>query len=134
MKLSLPPKLMVFWVSPPPWMLMYFFAGLVLLSPCVWPNSGCCVFLTLRITLLAYGSFPFAGIFHLTTFQEDSLVWPGLPCPFLSYTQGNVVVVQYPKFSLWSFKIEMCSAHSSAVNYFTFTETLSNYIVIMPNL
>jgi hypothetical protein len=30
------------------------FAGFFLISPCVWPNSGfwCCVFLTLRITLL----------------------------------------------------------------------------------
>ncbi len=30
-------------------MLMYFFAGFFLLSPCVWPNSGfwCCIFLTL---------------------------------------------------------------------------------------
>jgi hypothetical protein len=38
----------------PPWMVMYFFAGFFWISPCVWPNSGfwCCVFLTLRITLL----------------------------------------------------------------------------------
>jgi hypothetical protein len=54
MKLSLPPKLMVF--SSPRWMLMYFFAGYFWISPSVWwPNSGfwCCVFLTLRITLLS---------------------------------------------------------------------------------
>ncbi len=40
----------------PCWMLMYFFAGFFLISPCVWPNSGfwCCVFLTLRITLMRY--------------------------------------------------------------------------------
>jgi hypothetical protein len=39
----------------PRWMLMYFFAGFLLISPCVWPNSGfwCCVFLTLRITLIS---------------------------------------------------------------------------------
>ncbi len=33
----------------------YFFAGIFLISPCVWPNSGywCCLFLTLlRISLL----------------------------------------------------------------------------------
>jgi hypothetical protein len=38
----------------PPWMLMYFFAGFSWISPCVWSNSGfwCCVFLTLRITVM----------------------------------------------------------------------------------
>jgi hypothetical protein len=38
----------------PPWMLMYLFCRLFLISPCVWPNSGlwCCVVLTLRIPLL----------------------------------------------------------------------------------
>ncbi len=38
----------------PPWMLMYFLAGIFLISPCVWPNSGywCCLFLTLQISLL----------------------------------------------------------------------------------
>ncbi len=38
----------------PHWMLIYFFAGFFWMSPCVWPNSGfwCCVFLTLRLTLL----------------------------------------------------------------------------------
>jgi hypothetical protein len=35
MKLSLPPKLMVFWVSIPPWMLMYFFAGFFNLTLCM---------------------------------------------------------------------------------------------------
>jgi hypothetical protein len=35
-------------------MLMYFFECFILISPCVWPNSGfwCCVFLTLRIITL----------------------------------------------------------------------------------
>jgi hypothetical protein len=30
----------------PPWMLVYFFAGFLWISPCVWPNSGfwCCCF------------------------------------------------------------------------------------------
>ncbi len=48
-----PSKLMVFWVSPCPWMLRCFLAGLKKVSPCVWPNSGywCCLFLTLRISL-----------------------------------------------------------------------------------
>ncbi len=38
----------------PRWMLMYFFVVCFWISPCVWPNLGfwCCVFLTLRITLL----------------------------------------------------------------------------------
>ncbi len=38
----------------PHWMLIYFWAGFWKISPCVWPNWGlrCCVFLTLRITLL----------------------------------------------------------------------------------
>jgi hypothetical protein len=30
-----PSNLMVLWVSPPPWMLMYFFAGLFRISPFV---------------------------------------------------------------------------------------------------
>jgi len=48
MKLSVPRKLTVFWVSAAPWMLMYFFAGFWKISPCVWLNSGfwCCVFLS----------------------------------------------------------------------------------------
>jgi len=47
-------KLLVFLVSPPPWMLMYFLAGFFWISPCVLPNSGywCCLFLTLRISLI----------------------------------------------------------------------------------
>ncbi len=47
-----------FWVSPPPSMLMYFFVGFLKISPCVWPNSGywCCLFLTLRISLLCINS------------------------------------------------------------------------------
>ncbi len=42
--------------TPPPWMLMYFFADFFLISPCMWPNSGfwCCVFLTLQITVLYF--------------------------------------------------------------------------------
>ncbi len=55
MKLSLPPKLMVFWVSSPveckrTFLQVFFFW----ISSCVLPNSGfwCCVFLTLRITLI----------------------------------------------------------------------------------
>jgi hypothetical protein len=45
----------VFWVSPPPSILMYLFCRFKKISPCVWPNSGywCCLFLTLRISLLA---------------------------------------------------------------------------------
>jgi hypothetical protein len=37
-------------------MLMYFFAGFFLISPCVWPNSGywSCLFLTLWISLLSW--------------------------------------------------------------------------------
>jgi hypothetical protein len=47
MKLSLPPKLMILSVWSPHRMLMYFFAGFFLISPCVCPNSGfwCCIFL-----------------------------------------------------------------------------------------
>jgi hypothetical protein len=39
---------------PSRWMLMYYFARFFGISPSVWPNSGfwCCVFLTLRITLI----------------------------------------------------------------------------------
>ncbi len=38
---------------PPPWMLMYFFAGIFWISPCLWPNSGywCCLFLTLQTSI-----------------------------------------------------------------------------------
>ncbi len=38
------------------WVSSRFFAGVFWISPCVWPNSGnwCCVFLTLRISLLAW--------------------------------------------------------------------------------
>jgi hypothetical protein len=58
LKLSLLPKLMVFWVSSPPWMLVYFFAGFFFnLTLCMtklrvefWWWS---VFLTSRITLLS---------------------------------------------------------------------------------
>jgi hypothetical protein len=50
-------KLMVFWVSPPPWMLMYFFAGFFLESHPVYDQtqgSGVVfVLLTLWITLLS---------------------------------------------------------------------------------
>jgi hypothetical protein len=56
MKLSLLPKLMVFWVSSLVECYCTFFAGFFLKShPCVWPNWGfwCCVFLTLPITLLS---------------------------------------------------------------------------------
>ncbi len=45
-------------LSPIEWMLMYFFSGFFFkIPPCVWPNSGfwCCVFLTLRITLISMG-------------------------------------------------------------------------------
>jgi hypothetical protein len=45
MKLSLPPKLMVFWVSS----LVECCASCFWMSPCVWPISG---FLTLLITLI----------------------------------------------------------------------------------
>jgi len=43
----------------PHWMLMYFFARFFWISPCVWPNSGYapCLFLTLRISLLATPTF-----------------------------------------------------------------------------
>jgi hypothetical protein len=39
--------------TPPPLMLMYFFAGFFWISPHVWPNSRycCCLFLTLWISL-----------------------------------------------------------------------------------
>jgi cell division protein FtsW (lipid II flippase) len=50
---SLPPKLMVFWISLNANVLICsFFKSLT----CVWPNSGfwCCVFITLLITLLFY--------------------------------------------------------------------------------
>jgi hypothetical protein len=49
----------------PPWMLMYFSAGVFWISPCVWPNSGFspCLFLTLRISLVACISYPVFGIF-----------------------------------------------------------------------
>jgi hypothetical protein len=38
----------------PRWILMYLLVVFLWILPCVWPNSGflCCVFLTLRITLL----------------------------------------------------------------------------------
>ncbi len=55
MKLSLTPKLMIFWVSSPVECWNTFSAGFFLkISPCVWLNSGfwCCAFLTLRITLV----------------------------------------------------------------------------------
>jgi hypothetical protein len=38
---------------------MYFSAGFLKISPCVWPNSGywCCLFLTLRICIWVWASF-----------------------------------------------------------------------------
>jgi hypothetical protein len=54
MKLSLLPILMVFWVSYPLECYNELLRRFFLISPCVWSNSGfwCCIFLTLRITLL----------------------------------------------------------------------------------
>jgi len=55
---------MVFSVAHPFLMFMYFFAGSFLISSCVWPNSGfgCCVCLTLQITLLSRKDFEFVSI------------------------------------------------------------------------
>ncbi len=51
----------------PRWMLMYFFAGFFLISPCVWPNSGywCCLFLTLRISLISIENLKFRKLIFI---------------------------------------------------------------------
>jgi hypothetical protein len=41
-EISLPPKLMVFWVSPSPWILMYFFAGFFFESHPVYDQTQGC--------------------------------------------------------------------------------------------
>jgi hypothetical protein len=66
----------------PRWMLMYFFAGFFWISPFVWPNPGywCCLFLTLRISLICHQFWPATLDRMLTkgtlsgTWQE-SLCW-----------------------------------------------------------
>jgi hypothetical protein len=60
----------------PSWMLMYFCAGILIISPCVWPNSGfwwCCVFRTLQRSLMlqnkANNGRAFSGLPDLTAVQ-----------------------------------------------------------------
>jgi hypothetical protein len=64
-------------------LLMYFFAGLCWSSRSVWPNSGfwCCVFRTLRITLL-YCCQMFKDCF--SCFQSEVLVLASLLIPYAS--------------------------------------------------
>ncbi len=87
MKLSFPPKLMDFWVSPLPLMLMYFFAGFKKNLGRVWPNSGfsCCVFLTLWITILCCTISMFMGRAG-DTFNYACWMW------YLGECQGKVQI------------------------------------------
>jgi hypothetical protein len=81
----------------PRWMLMYFFAGLCWISRCVWPNSGfwCCVFLTLRITLL-YGCQMLKDCF--SCFQSEVLVLASLLIP---YATTITLCTSCPNQELW---------------------------------
>jgi hypothetical protein len=66
---------------------VFFFSGFFWISPCVWPNSGfwCCVFLTLRITLLYHTHT------HIYTFTGGSIYVLFLK---LNYGQGPLSLAQ----------------------------------------
>jgi hypothetical protein len=88
----------------PCWMLMYFFAGFFLISPCICPTSGLwsCVFLTFLITLmscrhLSYGllwtimDYSSYGLSNKGFLHELSLNW----CYYCQWTSKFGSLIDY---------------------------------------